>query len=99
MVASGMYEGVDLAQDLGRWQLICQVPYPSLADALTVAKSRINPNGYKRRAIRQLEQASGRISRGPDDFGATVILDEQFAGLYSHTREQFEPWFKEAVYL
>jgi Rad3-related DNA helicase len=32
LVASGLYEGVDLNYDLARWQVLCQVPWLSLAE-------------------------------------------------------------------
>ncbi|NBO93927.1 MAG: hypothetical protein EBV06_16705 [Planctomycetia bacterium] len=30
LIASGMYEGIDLPEDLGRWQIIAKVPWQSL---------------------------------------------------------------------
>ncbi|RLI82567.1 hypothetical protein DRP04_03665, partial [Archaeoglobales archaeon] len=52
---------------------------------------------YNEEAIRQLVQVCGRICRGPDDFGITVILDQKFGDLYKRYPDKFPHWFKEAL--
>lgn len=96
-VASGMYEGIDLAYDLGRWQVITQVPYPSLEDPATATRLRDDPDWYAWQAIKSILQESGRICRTPTDTGTTYILDSQFERLYSKNNHMFPEWYKEAV--
>lgn len=81
LVASGMYEGVDLPHELARWQMIGKVPYLSLGDQRVVAKSQENPHWYAWEAAKRLIQAVGRIVRAPDDYGITYIFDTNFSRL------------------
>lgn len=43
LLASGMYEGVDLPYEAGRWQAICKVPWPNLGDPGIRAKKEQDP--------------------------------------------------------
>lgn len=95
LVASGLYEGVDLPYDLGRWQAICKVPYPSLGDPAIRRRSELDPDWYSWSALRCILQASGRICRAPDDYGVTYILDSSFLRL---PRRLMPRWFRHALY-
>jgi Rad3-related DNA helicase len=97
LVGSGLEEGLDLADDKARWQVITRVPYPSLADPLVKERSKINPRGYTWETIKLLAQASGRVCRSPTDYGETYITDPQFERLLKK-RDQFPKWFDEALF-
>lgn len=97
LVASGMYEGIDLPDDLCRWQIIAKIPYPSLADpALRWMATRSN-KWYAWQSIKDTLQASGRVCRHPDDYGETYIFDSCFLRLYERNTDMFPVWFREAV--
>jgi Rad3-related DNA helicase len=81
-VGCGMSEGLDLAGDLARWQVVTKVGYPSKADPAVLAKLQVRPDWYVTTAVRELEQAVGRVCRGPDDWGVTYIITEEFPNLY-----------------
>jgi hypothetical protein len=95
LVGSGLYEGIDLAEDLGRWQVICQVPYPSLQDAVWHHKFSHFQELYNWQAVQAMEQASGRICRGPNDVGATFVLDSRFDNMLQ--LNMFSSSFMEAL--
>jgi Rad3-related DNA helicase len=97
MVASGLYEGVDLPQDLGRWQVITKVPWPSLAEQAIVYQMEKDPEWYANEAVKIVLQAYGRICRTVDDYGRTVMLDNSFNRLYAGYSHLFPEWFKEAL--
>jgi hypothetical protein len=99
MVASGLYEGVDLADDLGRWQLICKVPYPSLGDPAIKHKAEQSPMWYVWQALKDTMQACGRICRNETDFGESFILDGNFDRLYSDGSkfDLIPNWFGQAI--
>lgn len=97
LVASGMYEGIDLPYEAGRWQVLAKVPYSSLGEPAIQYLTRLDPEWYQWQAIKTVLQAAGRICRAPDDYGATHILDAAFNRLYSSNQELFPAWFKEAV--
>lgn len=97
LVASGMYEGIDLPYDKGRWQCIAKVPYLNLGEPSVKYKSTEEPDWYAWQAVKTLLQASGRICRGPDDYGVTYMLDSNFNTLYRKTDYMWPEWFKESV--
>lgn len=85
LIASGMAEGIDLPDDAARWQVITQIMYPYLGDAVNKWISRNDPIRYKTMTIQVIEQQSGRIVRHPLDKGTTYCLDAQFDRLFSET--------------
>jgi len=97
LVACGLYEGIDLKGDLGRWQAVLKVPWPSLADPAIRIKMESEPSYYRWSALKDIMQASGRICRGPDDYGVTYVLDGSFRRLYGMSEDLMPPWFTEAV--
>lgn len=97
LMGSGMYEGLDLPYDLGRWQAILKVPFPSLADAGVRAMMERNPEWYAYESIKILTQAYGRICRTPTDFGHTYMLDSAFGRLLEQHDSLFPPWIREAM--
>jgi Rad3-related DNA helicase len=97
LVSSGMYEGLDLCYDAGRWQLIVKVPYPSLADPAIRAKLNKDPSWYAWSSIRTILQASGRISRASDDYGRTFLGDSAFSRLFQQNKDLFPNWWAEAL--
>jgi Rad3-related DNA helicase len=97
LIASGLYEGISLDQDAGRWQIITKVPYLSLGEPGYQWLAEKEPKQYAWQAIRLVVQAAGRISRGPTDFGETFITDSSFGKLYDNNVELFPKYFKEAL--
>lgn len=96
LMASGMYEGVDLPYDAGRWQAILKIPYPSLADPAIRAMMERSAEWYGYETCKVVIQAYGRICRTPTDYGQTYILDSSFGRLLEQHRALFPPWFLEA---
>lgn len=94
LVASGMYEGVDLPYDAGRFQIITKVPWPSLGEPAVRLKADLDPEWYEWAALKDCLQAYGRICRGPSDFGQTYILDSSFKRLLNN--DALPEWFRAA---
>ncbi len=97
LVASGMYEGIDLPYDAGRWQVLAKVPWPSLADPAIKFLCREDDEWYSWEAIKTVLQACGRICRTPEDHGVTYIFDSTFKRLYNENLELFPKWFQNSV--
>lgn len=95
LVASGLYEGVDLPGDLGRFQVIAKIPWPSLEDVAVEYKAELDPEWYLWETIKPLIQASGRVCRTPTDYGITYILDGTFGKLYK--KELLPSWWVESI--
>lgn len=99
LLGSGLYEGLDLYGDDFQVQILTKVPWPFLGDPAWKYISETHPERYAWQAIQQVVQAAGRICRGPDDFGATFILDRSFRRLYTQHESLFPQYFKQAVVL
>jgi Rad3-related DNA helicase len=97
LLASGMYEGVDLPYDAARWQIVGKVPFLSLGEVAIAERATLDPKWYAYQAIRKVVQAAGRVCRTPDDWGVTYIIDSQFERLYRNNQELFPKFFKQAV--
>lgn len=97
LVASGMYEGIDLPEDLGRWQVISKIPWPSLGDPAIAHISKLDPDAYLWDTIKTTVQAVGRICRTPTDVGTTYILDSSFNRMYREGEGLIPDYFKEAI--
>ena len=101
LIASGLYEGVDLPYDAARWQLIGKIPYLSLGDERIKRKADENPDWYQWEAIKRVVQAAGRIVRAPDDYGVTYIFDRQFGRLLERDAHRhlslFPQFFRDAL--
>ncbi len=78
IVSPSMMEGLDLRDDLGRFQVMCKVPYPDMSDPIVGRKDR---EWYSWRTVRTLVQAVGRGVRSETDWVRTYILDASFMDL------------------
>lgn len=94
LMCAGLYEGIDLPGDLGRWQVICKVPWPSLQEPAWKWIAETDRMRYCWETLRTVMQGAGRVCRGPEDFGITYLIDKSFANL---PVELMPGWFREAL--
>lgn len=97
LIASGMYEGIDLPKDLGRWQVIAKIPWQSRESPAVRYMAERDPESYAWETIRTLIQACGRISRTVDDYGVTLVLDMTIQQLLDSYRHLFPAWYLDGV--
>ena len=75
ILSSSLWEGVDLKDDLSRFQIIAKVPYPNYTEKRTRAKMEKFPSWYTSQTLTKLLQGFGRSIRSEDDWADTFILD------------------------
>lgn len=97
LLTPSMTEGIDLADDLSRWQVICKIPYPYLGDPQIAARQKIDPAWYDWRTCLTVVQGYGRSVRSERDHAVTYVLDADFPKFFGRHRKRFPPWFVEAV--
>ena len=68
-------QGLDLKGDLGKWQIIIKLPYPSLGGKRIKKLFEEDPGWYRMRMLISLVQACGRCTRSSEDESVTYILD------------------------
>jgi Rad3-related DNA helicase len=97
LVASGMYEGIDLPEDLGRWQAIAKVPWMSLGNPAIRYLAERDPEWFHWETLKVLIQACGRICRTPTDHGITYILDSSVNRLFEEAVYMMPQWWLDAI--
>ena len=84
LVSPSMMEGLDLRDDLGRFQVVCKIPYPDMSDPVVKVKDR---GWYNWRTARSLVQAIGRGVRSQTDWTKTYVLDMCFMDILERCPE------------
>ena len=75
LLSSSLWEGVDLKDDLSRFQIIAKVPYPNYKEKRTKAKMDKFPLWYTSQTLTKLLQGFGRSIRSNNDWAKTYVLD------------------------
>ncbi|MDE1724432.1 MAG: ATP-dependent DNA helicase [Thaumarchaeota archaeon] len=81
LLSSSLWEGVDLKDDLSRFQIIAKVPYPNLSEKRTKIKMQKFPLWYKSQTLTKLLQGFGRSIRSEEDWAVTYVLDSAASDL------------------
>lgn len=95
LLSPSMMEGVDLYDDLSKFQVILKMPWASLGDPKVKAKSEIEPGWYANQVWVHLMQASGRSTRNEEDESVTYILDASYPYFYDQWVDRLPAWFTE----
>ena len=97
LISPSMTEGVDLYDDLSRFQIICKVPYPYLGDKLIRKKMNKWNWWYPLQTAKTIVQAVGRSIRSDSDQAITYILDSDWDTFFKRNRSFFPDSFREAI--
>ena len=87
IASPSFWYGVDLKDDLSRFQIILKAPYLSMADKRTKIKAKRDPQWYRYAALVKLLQGFGRSVRSEDDYCDTHVLDESAERLLTSMRK------------
>lgn len=97
LISPSLHTGLDLKEDLSRFQIIIKVPYPNKSDRWINAKRNKVPEWYYWQTGLKLVQAYGRSVRSKDDWAKTYILDSAFQYFLRKNREILPGWFLNAI--
>jgi Rad3-related DNA helicase len=97
LISPSFYQGLDLKDDLSRFQIIIKIPYPDLSDKKVAALRKKDMNWYLWNTIVRLTQTYGRSIRSKDDHASTYILDSNINYLLRNANDMFPKWFTEAI--
>lgn len=87
LVSPSMQEGVDLKDDLSRFQVLCKVPYPYLGDKLIKKRMHKWKWWYDYETTKTIVQSVGRSVRNENDFAVTYILDSDWERFASKSKK------------
>jgi ATP-dependent DNA helicase DinG len=96
LFSPSMTEGLDLKEDLSRFQIICKVPYPALDPYVTARKDR-DPGWYQWQTALKLVQATGRSVRSKTDKAHTHILDSDFANFIRQNNRKLPKYWTNSI--
>ena len=94
LVSPSMVFGVDLPDDLCRFQIIVKLPYPSLGDKRIKTLAKEDPDWYQSKMYTKIIQMCGRGSRNINDTCATFILDGNFIRVTKQNWNKIPEWFR-----
>lgn len=97
LVSPSLSEGIDLKDDLSRWQVLCKVPYPYLGDKLVKKRMNKRQSWYPYQTAKTIVQAVGRSIRNENDHAVTYILDGSWDMFYSRNSRMLPESFKKAL--
>lgn len=95
LISPSMHQGVDLKDDLSRFQIIVKVPYPDLSDKRTLKKMKQDGNWYRWQTMLRIVQTYGRSVRSETDQAVTFILDSNFKK-FQNSR-MMPMWVRQAI--
>ena len=97
LITPSMNIGIDLKDDLSRFQIIVKMPFPYLGDKQVQKKMEINKEWYIWKTLVELIQAMGRSVRSDNDYATTYILDKDWEMVYNRSKNIIPSWFSEAI--
>ena len=96
-IAAGVSEGIDLAGDYGRVNLIPILPFANNRDPVGVVKFTQDPYRYYLDTAVNFIQQAGRTTRGVDDWSVTVCGDSRLIWLLRMVEKDLPRSFKESI--
>ena len=97
LVSPSMMSGLDLKDDLSRFQIILKMPYPNLGSNKIKSRKESNSDSYTLKTCQDLIQSYGRSVRSEEDHADTFILDSNFQDLLRYSYRFLPNWFIEAI--
>ena len=98
LVSPSLTYGIDLADELARFQIIVKLPFPSLASKRVKQLFETDKDWYENKMLNAIVQASGRATRNKDDYSITYILDGNFVNVIAKSASKLPKHFIERIH-
>lgn len=98
LLSSSAWVGLDLKDDLSRFQIISKVPYPSLAERRIKLKMEKNHTWYSNMTLIKLLQGFGRSVRNETDYAKTYVLDGNAKVLLHRMKDHIPKSFHDVIF-
>ena len=86
LISSSLWQGVDLKDDLSRFQIIAKSPYPNYTEKWVESKMERYPLWYSSQTITKILQGIGRSIRSKQDWAVTYVLDSAVEPLLNNSK-------------
>lgn len=97
LVSPSMMNGVDLKDDLSRFQIILKIPYPNIKSNKIKKRQADNKDWYNWKTVVDLIQSYGRSVRSEEDWAETYILDESLSNIMKYNYKYLPNYFTDAI--
>ena len=97
LISPSLHLGLDLKDDLSRFQVITKVPYPSLGDRWIDEKRKRSGQWYIWQTALKLVQGYGRSIRSNEDWAVTYVLDGMFESFVNRNKNILPDWFSTPI--
>ena len=97
LLSPSMTEGLDLRDDLSRFQVLAKVPFASLADSYVKTRMELDPEWYRLNTALTLIQGLGRSIRSKDDYAISYIIDGDFGNFMRQAQSILPEWWLDSV--
>jgi ATP-dependent DNA helicase DinG len=98
LLSSSAWVGLDLKDDLSRFQIIAKVPYPNLSEKRVKIKMGKNQGWYDNVTLIKLLQGFGRSVRSESDIAVTYVLDGNARKLLDKMRSHVPKSFHDVLF-
>jgi Rad3-related DNA helicase len=96
LLSPSMMEGIDLADDASRFQIMCKIPFPYLGDTVIKKRMERNKMWYPYQTAKSIIQALGRSVRNEKDHAVSYILDADWERFFRMNGRMFPQEFSKS---
>jgi Rad3-related DNA helicase len=97
LVSPSMMSGIDLKDDLARFQILLKVPYPNISSNKIKARQKSNSDWYTWKTVVDTLQSYGRAVRSDTDHADMFILDSNFSDLLKYNSHIIPEYMQKAI--
>lgn len=97
LVSPSMISGIDLKDDLSRFQVMMKIPYPNISSNKIKKRQQTNREWYYWKTVVDIMQSYGRSIRSETDYADTYILDSSFSDIITMHGKLLPKWFTDAI--
>lgn len=98
LVSPSLAYGIDLKDDLARFQIIVKLPFLPLSSKRVKKLFESDKEWYENKMLNAVVQAAGRATRNKDDYSSTYILDGNFINVVKRARSKLPKHFIDRIH-
>jgi len=98
LVSPSLVYGIDLKDELARFQIIVKLPFLSLGAKRIKKLFELDKEWYENKMLNSVVQASGRATRNKDDYSNTYILDGNFINVVKRAKSKLPKYFIDRIH-
>ena len=97
IVSPSMISGVDLKDDISRFQIIMKIPFPYLGSDKIKVRQKTRPEWYNWKTVVDFIQMYGRSVRSHDDWAETFVLDSSLSDMLKYNSKLVPRWVSDSI--